>query len=63
MYRKEEILSLLKDPNDPEADIENDPSHKPMLKWHKVGICVYYVSHAQRQGFSRMFNYVLVSFR
>ncbi|KAL6555302.1 Transcription elongation factor spt6 [Orobanche gracilis] len=36
MYRKEEILSLLKDPNDPEADIENDPSHKPMLKWHKV---------------------------
>ncbi|KAL6525584.1 Transcription elongation factor spt6 [Orobanche hederae] len=36
MYRKEEISSLLKDPNDPEADIENDPSHKPMLKWHKV---------------------------
>ncbi|KAL0453260.1 UNVERIFIED_CONTAM: Transcription elongation factor SPT6 [Sesamum latifolium] len=36
MYRKEEILSLLKDPNEPEADIENDPNQKPMLKWHKV---------------------------
>ncbi|KAL0383395.1 UNVERIFIED_CONTAM: Transcription elongation factor SPT6 [Sesamum calycinum] len=36
MYRKEEILSLLKDPNEPEADIENDPNQKPTLKWHKV---------------------------
>ncbi|KAL0359667.1 UNVERIFIED_CONTAM: Transcription elongation factor SPT6 [Sesamum angustifolium] len=36
MYRKEEILSLLKDPNEPEVDIENDPNQKPTLKWHKV---------------------------
>ncbi|XP_051151104.1 transcription elongation factor SPT6 homolog [Andrographis paniculata] len=36
MYRKEEILSLLKDPNEPEADIDNDPNQKPPLKWHKV---------------------------
>lgn len=36
MYRKEEILSLLKDPTDREADIENDPNRKPTLKWHKV---------------------------
>ncbi|KAL3637090.1 Transcription elongation factor spt6 [Castilleja foliolosa] len=36
MYRKEEILSLLKDPNEPESDIESDPNHKPALKWHKV---------------------------
>ncbi|KAG8391086.1 hypothetical protein BUALT_Bualt01G0151200 [Buddleja alternifolia] len=36
MYRKEEILSLLKDPNQPEADIKHDPNQKPMLKWRKV---------------------------
>lgn len=36
MYRKEEILSLLKDPNDSETDIENDPNQKPALKSHKV---------------------------
>ncbi|KAL7097644.1 hypothetical protein ACP275_10G156800 [Erythranthe tilingii] len=36
MYRKEEILSLLKNPNEPEADIENDPNQKRTLKWHKV---------------------------
>ncbi|XP_057785560.1 LOW QUALITY PROTEIN: transcription elongation factor SPT6 homolog [Salvia miltiorrhiza] len=36
MYRKEEILSLLKDPTDCEADIGNDPNQKPTLKWHKV---------------------------
>ncbi|KAG6411761.1 hypothetical protein SASPL_129845 [Salvia splendens] len=36
MYRKEEILSLLKDPTDREAGIENDMNQKPTLKWHKV---------------------------
>lgn len=36
MYRKEEILSLLKDPTNGEAGIENDPNQKPKLKWHKV---------------------------
>ncbi|CAA3013552.1 transcription elongation factor SPT6 homolog [Olea europaea subsp. europaea] len=38
MYRKEEILSLLKDPDQPETDIEslNDPNQKPRLRWHKV---------------------------
>ena len=40
MYRKEECLSLLKDPDQPEADEVNlDSSEKtPKLKWHKVGI-------------------------
>lgn len=36
MYRKEEILSLLKDPNDSENDIDNDLNQKPTLKSHKV---------------------------
>ncbi|XP_047948242.1 transcription elongation factor SPT6 homolog [Salvia hispanica] len=36
MYRKEEILSLLKDPTEPEAGIENDINQKPALKWHQV---------------------------
>ncbi|KAG8365917.1 hypothetical protein BUALT_Bualt17G0021800 [Buddleja alternifolia] len=36
MYRREEILSLLKDPNVREANIEDDQNQKPMLKWHKV---------------------------
>ncbi|XP_047942962.1 transcription elongation factor SPT6 homolog [Salvia hispanica] len=36
MYRKEEILSLLKDPTDHESSIENDMNQKPTLKWHKV---------------------------
>lgn len=36
MYRKEEILSLLKDPTNREANNENDPNEKPPLKWHKV---------------------------
>ncbi|CAI9779564.1 unnamed protein product [Fraxinus pennsylvanica] len=38
MYRKEEILSLLKDPDQPETDMEslNDPNQKPRLRWHKV---------------------------
>ncbi|XP_047942817.1 transcription elongation factor SPT6 homolog [Salvia hispanica] len=36
MYRKEEILSLLKDPTEREAGIENDMNQKPTLKWHKV---------------------------
>ncbi|KAG8365969.1 hypothetical protein BUALT_Bualt17G0027200 [Buddleja alternifolia] len=36
MYRREEISSLLKDPNEPEANSEHDQNQKPMLKWHKV---------------------------
>ncbi|KAG8365970.1 hypothetical protein BUALT_Bualt17G0027300 [Buddleja alternifolia] len=36
MYRREEILSLLKHPNEREANIEHDQNQKPMLKWHKV---------------------------
>ncbi|XP_057970915.1 transcription elongation factor SPT6 homolog isoform X2 [Malania oleifera] len=38
MYRKEEILSLLKDPEQHEADEENqDRAEKaPKMKWHKV---------------------------
>lgn len=44
MYRKEEILSLLKDPTNAEAGIENDPNQKPKLKWHKVGIS-YLIAH------------------
>ncbi|XP_073017502.1 transcription elongation factor SPT6 homolog isoform X1 [Primulina eburnea] len=36
MYRKEEIFSLLQEPDEPEADIQNDPNWRPTLKWHKV---------------------------
>ncbi|KAG6427914.1 hypothetical protein SASPL_112161 [Salvia splendens] len=36
MYRKEEILSLLKDPTEPETGIETDINQKPALKWHQV---------------------------
>ncbi|KAK7825685.1 transcription elongation factor SPT6 homolog isoform X4 [Quercus suber] len=38
MYRKEECLSLLKDPEQPEDDDENQDKNEktPTLKWHKV---------------------------
>ena len=36
MYRKEECLSLLKDPDDDIQDSERTPS----LKWHKVNVVV-----------------------
>lgn len=38
MYRKEECLSLLKDPDQLEADDGNldNPEKTPKLKWHKV---------------------------
>ncbi|XP_073273008.1 transcription elongation factor SPT6 homolog isoform X2 [Primulina huaijiensis] len=36
MYRKEEIFSLLQEPDEPEADIQNDPNWRATLKWHKV---------------------------
>ncbi|KZV22488.1 hypothetical protein F511_19708 [Dorcoceras hygrometricum] len=36
MYRKEEIMSLLKDPDDPENDLQVDSVQKPKLKRHKV---------------------------
>ncbi|KAF3442193.1 hypothetical protein FNV43_RR16109 [Rhamnella rubrinervis] len=37
MYRKEECLSLLKDPNKYEVDDNQDmPERTPTLKWHKV---------------------------
>ncbi|GFY84642.1 global transcription factor group B1 [Actinidia rufa] len=38
MYRKEECLSLLRDPEQHEADIENQnkPDPKPTIRWHKV---------------------------
>lgn len=52
MYRKEEILSLLKEPADREADNENDPNHKPGLKWHKVNISYSIVMELQRRSLS-----------
>lgn len=38
MYRKEECLSLLKDPEEHEVDDENQDTSDgpPTLKWHKV---------------------------
>lgn len=38
MYRREECLSLLKDPGQHEGDDENrdDFEKTPTLKWHKV---------------------------
>lgn len=38
MYRKEECLSLLKDPEEQEVDDDNkdDFERPPKLKWHKV---------------------------
>ncbi|KAL0000595.1 hypothetical protein SO802_014376 [Lithocarpus litseifolius] len=38
MYRKEECLSLLKDPEQPEDDDENQDKNEktPTLKWHKL---------------------------
>ena len=43
MYRKEECLSLLKDPEQPEDDDENhDKNEKtPTLKWHKVKFFIH----------------------
>ena len=37
MYRKEECLSLLKDPAD---DNQNNSERTPTLKWHKVNALV-----------------------
>lgn len=38
MYRKEECLSLFKDPNQHEADIDNHnkADQKRAIRWHKV---------------------------
>lgn len=40
MYRKEQCLSLLEDPNQDESDnaVVNDIERKPKLKWHKVSL-------------------------
>lgn len=40
MYRKEECLSLLKDPEQNEVDDDNkdDFEKTPALKWHKVNL-------------------------
>jgi transcription elongation factor SPT6 len=41
MYRKEECLSLLKDPEQSEDDDNRDKNEKtPTLKWHKVNVLV-----------------------
>lgn len=42
MYRKEECLSLLKDPEQPEVDDDNLEKNErtPPLKWHKVKVLV-----------------------
>ena len=40
MYRKGECLNLLKDPEQPEDDDENQDKNgkTPTLKWHKVNL-------------------------
>lgn len=47
MYRKDECLSLFKDPEQLEADeLQNSCDKKPALMWHKVqGFGYKYMSH------------------